>query len=184
MRKALLVLAVVLVAAGCGGSDDGSESEVTSASPETTVSEASDTSSTAGDDDDVGGDEPADQPEVGESGSFTVNDEEFAVTLLNRCIPFSDQPGNIDLQALAQAQGAQLNLTVLAEMLDVSVQGSAIEEVFGSISFTSEFLADGFEVSSDRFTGSATVSDALGSGETVNLAWDVMVPSEVLDCSL
>lgn len=194
MRKALLVLAVMLVAAGCSGSDDGSESEVTSASPEPTVSESSDTSSGGGDDDgttvttgDVGGeegDEPADQPEVGASGSFTVNDEEFAVTLLNRCIPFSDQPGNIDLQALAQAQGAQLNLTVLAAMLDVSVQGFAIEEMFGSISFTSEFLADGFEVSNDRFTGSATVSDALGSGETVDLAWDVMVPSEVLDCSL
>lgn len=175
MRKALLVLAVTLAAAACSGSDDGSESEVTSASSEPTASESSDASSRAGD-------EPADQPEVGASGSFTVNDEEFAVTLLNRCIPFFDEPGNIDLQALAQAQGAQLNLSVLGAMLDVSVQGFVIEEMFGSISFGSEFLADDFEVSNDRFTGSATVSDVLGSGETVELAWDVMVPSEVLDC--
>lgn len=69
-------------------------------------------------------------------------------------------------------------------MLDVSVQGSSVEEMFGSISFASDFLADGFEVANDRFTGSATVSDALGSGETVDLTWDVMVPSEIRDCSL
>jgi hypothetical protein len=174
-----------LFAAACGGSD----AEVTSSTPEPSVSESPDTSSEAGDGaidattttEDVGG-EPADQPEVGESGSFAVNGEEFTVTLLNRCIPFFDEPGNIDLQALAQ--GAQLNLTVLSGMLDVSVQGSSVEEMFGSIAFASDFLADGFEVSNDRFTGSATVSDALGSGETVDLTWDVMVPSEIRDCSL
>ena len=183
MKKALLVLIVTLVAAACGGSD----AEVNAATPAPSVSESPDTSSGAGEIDTTTttegvGVEPADQPEVGASGSFTVNGEEFAVSLLNRCIPFFAEPGNIDLQALAQ--GAQLNLTVLSGMLDVSVQGSSVQEMFGSISFASDFLADGFVVSDDRFTGSATVSDALGSGETVDLTWDVMVPSEILDCSL
>ena len=187
MKKAVLILTFTLFAAACGGSD----AEVTSSTPKPSVSESPDTSSEA--DEDVGADdttttagdvadEPADQPEVGEFGSFAVNGEEFTVTLLNRCIPFSDQPGNIDLQALAQ--GAQLNLTVLSGLLDVSVQGSSVEEMFGSISFASDSLTDGFDVSNDRFTGSATVSDALGSGETVDLTWDVMVPSEIRDCSL
>ena len=187
MKKAVFFLTFTLLAAACGGSD----AEVTSSTPEPSVSESPDTSSEAGDD--VGAidattttadvaDEPADQPEVGEFGSFAVNGEEFTATLLNRCIPFFDEPGNIDLQALAQ--GAQLNLTVLSGMLDVSVQGSSVEEMFGSIAFASDFLADGFEVSTDRFTGSATVTDALGSGKTVDLTWDVMVPSEIRDCSL
>ena len=44
-------------------------------------------------------------------GSFGVNGTEFAVTFLNRCIPFGGEDGKtIDLQPLAQGQGAQLNL--------------------------------------------------------------------------
>lgn len=191
MKKAMLISAVILIAASCGGSDDDASSEATSASLEPNVTAPSDTSPPGGDDDGAslttvaaGDDAPAAQPDVGANGSFTVNDEQFAVTLLNRCIPFFDEPGNIDLQALAQAQGALLNLTTFSAMLDVSVQGTSIEEMFGSISFGSEFLADGFEVSDDRFTGSATLTDVLGSGETVDVVWDVMVPSEIADCSL
>ena len=188
MNKAALVLAIMLTAAACGGSDATS-----TATPDSSEAESPDSASADGDDvaetDSTTtttaaavDDEPAEQPEVGESGKFTVDGSEFAVTLLNRCIPFFDEPGNIDLQALAQ--GAQLNLTTLSGALDVSVQGSAIEQMFGSIAFSSDFVADAFDVSDDRITGSATVTDALGSGDTVDLTWDVMVPSEIRDCGL
>ena len=57
-------------------------------------------------------------------GSFTVNDTEFAVTFLNRCIPFEGPDSDvIDLQPLAQGQGAQLNLNGTNDFIDVSVQG-------------------------------------------------------------
>lgn len=193
MKKVLAIILALLIAGGCGGSD--SAAKTVSPDPsgdestDTTVSESAETTSAP---DEVDADattttvqattQPPDAAPVGEAGSFTVNGEEFAVTMLNRCIPFFEGPDNVDLQALGQR--TQLNLTVLSGMLDVSVQGSAIEEMFGSISFASEFLADGFEVTDDRFTGSATVTDALGSGETVDLSWDVQLPSEVRDCSL
>jgi hypothetical protein len=128
---------------------------------------------------------PADpQPPAGEAGTFTVNETQFAVTFLNRCIPFSDQPGNIDLQPIAQGQGAQLNLELFGDSVDVSVQGSAIEEEFGSLAFGEDPVVHESTVSGDRWTGSATVGDSLGSGETVDISWDVMVPSEAQDCSL
>lgn len=125
---------------------------------------------------------PVPQPEPGEAGSFTVDDATFAVTMLNRCIPFNDQPGNLDLQALAQ--GAQLNLVVLGGTSEVSVQGTAVQELAGSIAFGADGEVSESTVSGDRWTGSATLLDAMGSGASVDLSWDVQIPSEIRDCSL
>jgi hypothetical protein len=195
MKKTIVILTIALTAAACGGSD----SEALDSS-EPSASESTDTAPAAGDDDsstqttaapaevdadaepDVATPEPAEQPPVGENGSFTINGFEFTVNSLNRCMPFFDQPGDIDLQTIAQ--GGLLNLAVVSGMLDVSVQGSTVKQMFGSISFGSDFLAEDFEVSDDRMTGSATLVDALGSGETVEASWDVKVPSEIRDCSL
>lgn len=120
--------------------------------------------------------------EVGEAGSFTVNGIEFAVTTLNRCIPFSDAPGNVDLQALGG--GAKINLTQFGSETDVSVDGSAISREFGSIAFGKDPVIASSEISGDRWTGSATISDSLDSGDMVEVVWDVQVPDEIRDCSL
>lgn len=179
---ALLVCGLVGLAA-CGGSSTVEDSDGTTATspqdtPTTGDSTSTPSSSSTTSDEGTGGEEP----EVGEAGSFTVNDVEFAVTMLNRCIPFSDSPGNLDLQALAG--GAKLNLQLLGSMTDVSVDGSLIEEEFGSIAFGDDQVVEASEVSGDRWTGSATAADSLGSGTVVEIAWDVMVPEEARDCGL
>lgn len=122
------------------------------------------------------------QPETGEAGSFTVDDTSFAVTNLNRCIPFSESADDLDLQA--RAPGAQLNLYLDGGSTDVSVQGSAVQELAGSMAFGLEGDDPESSISGDRWTGSATVVDAMGSGTSVDLTWDVQIPSEIRDCSL
>ena len=159
-----------------GGGDDGS-SDPTSA-PETTA-----TTAPAGN---GGGGETS---EVTEMGRFSVNDTEFAVTFLNRCIPFGGEDGQtIDLQPLAQGQGAQMNLYGTADSLEVSVQGNTVEDMFGSIAFAADPFGDGeiqeSTIDGDRWSGSATLVDSLGSGKSVEVTWDVMIPDEAIDCSL
>lgn len=181
-----LAVAVVLLVAACGGSDGGGDDEGAIGATTTTAAandQGNDGGTTTAPPNDDGGGEPQDQPAVGEAGSFTVNGTEFSVTLLNRCIPFQDEPGDIDLQALAQ--GAKLNLEFVGSTeTRVSVDGPTIQEMFGSIAFGKDAIVAASEVTDDRWTGSATVADSLESGETVDLTWDVMVPKEIRDCSL
>ena len=111
----LLATLFVVVLSACG-SDEGTSSDGTDA-PDTTL---------ASSDSDDGGSDATSAPEttattapagnvetpaVTEMGSFSVNETEFAVTFLNRCIPFGGEDGQtIDLQPLAQGQGATLFL--------------------------------------------------------------------------
>ena len=185
---------MVFVVAACGGSDDGadggdgdSEAATTTSSP-TTVAESGDSSpDTTAPVDDGGGDAEA-PPEVTDLGSFAVNGTVFAVTFLNRCIPFEGPDSDvIDLQPLAQGQGAQLNLNGTNEFIDVSVQGSAINEMFGSIAFGASGFDDPemqWSIDGDRWTGSGTLNDALDEADPVMIVWDVMIPDEIVDCSL
>lgn len=184
----VLAIAVMLVAAACSSSDDGGDEGAGEPSTTTTSTaaggdegaSASTTTTTAG-----GGAEQPDQPAVGEEGSFTVDGTEFAVTMLNRCIPFFDEPGNVDLQALSQGISAKINLAYMGAFTDISVDGSTINEMFGSIAFSStdpESIES--TITGDRWTGSATLTDAVGGETTVDVTWDVMIPPEPHDCSL
>ena len=182
------VLVVVLAACGGdGGADNGADTTVApggggdDASPDTTSApEPTATTATGG---------GAETPQVTEMGSFSVNDTEFAVTLLNRCIPFGGEDGEtIDLQPLAQGQGVLLNLYGTADSIEVSVQGSALADPFGSDVFAADPFGDGeireSTIDGDRWSGSATLLDSRGSGASVDVAWDVMIPGEALDCGL
>ena len=184
----ILLAALLLVVTACGGSDTGSGDDGgsddgggSSATSSTTAPSDNDDggSSQSGDD---GGETP--QTTIGEAGSYTVNGEEFAVTTLNRCIPFSDEPGNYDLQALAQGTGTKLNLTLAGGLLEVSVDGGGIRERFGSIAFGDDPVVNANEIAGDRWTGSATVGDSTGGEATVDITWDVMIPAEARDCGL
>jgi hypothetical protein len=191
-RRSYLALTVslVLVAASCGGSEEGGGDEnVNSATTTTTAatgqSNGDGTTTTSPPDD--GNSAPQDQPPVGEAGSFTVNGTEFVVTFLNRCIPFGGEDGQtIDLQPIAQ--GGQLNLYGTADSLEVSVQGSTVSELYGSIAFSADPFDDGeiqeSSIDGDRWTGSATLNDALDVADPVSVTWDVMIPDEIRDCSL
>lgn len=186
-----LIVSLVLVASACGGSDEGGDDEdVTSATTTTTAAtgqsngDGATTTSPA----DTGDSAPQDQPPVGEAGSFTVNGTEFAVTLLNRCIPFGGEDGQtIDLQTLAQGQGGELFLYGTADSVEVSVQGTTVSEMYGSIAFTADPFDTGeiqeSSIDGDRWTGSATLNDALDVAEPVSVTWDVMIPDEIRDCS-
>jgi hypothetical protein len=173
----LLVLGAALVLAGCGGAESTATSPTTVATqddPGTTPPDVTPTTEPAA--------APSAAPAAGELGSFTVEDQTFAVTSLNRCEPFSDTPGNLDLQAIAQ--GALLNLPVGdgGTTLDISVQGSAVEAAWGSISFAHDGEPVDFTVTGDRITGDATLTDALGSGTTVEVSFDVAIPEDVNEC--
>ena len=203
MKRLFVVLVVALAGCGGGTTADTASSEATDP-PTAAVTDATDAPTE--EPDDVSSDPtsapetttttaPAgnggggETPEVTEMGSFSVNDTEFAVTLLNRCIPFGGEDGQtIDLQPLAQGQGAQLNLYGTADSLEVSVQGSAVEDMFGSIAFSADPFGDGeiqeSTIDGDRWTGSATLLDSLGGGDSVEVTWDVMIPGEAIDCSL
>lgn len=196
-RYSVVVMVVLaLVGAACGGSGDdssddgGDDGGAAVTLPETDDGDgnSSDTPETTAPSDDAG-DDPPPAPGVTEMGSFTVNETEFAVTFLNRCIPFGGEDGEtIDLQPIAQGQGGQLNLYGTADSLEVSVQGSTVNEMYGSIAFTADPFDSGEIVASsidgDRWTGSATLEDALSVADPVSVTWDVMIPSEVRDCSL
>ena len=127
---------------------------------------------------------------MGEAGSFTVNGTEFVVTFLNRCIPLGGEDGQtIDLQAIVQGQpGGELFLYGTADSVEVSVQGSTVNEMYGSIAFTADPFGTGeiqeSSIDGDRWTGSATLNDALDVADPVSVTWDVMIPDEIRDCSL
>lgn len=178
-----LVATLLLVMAACGGSDDdagnGTPADTQSTSAPSDDGAAETTSAPAA----------GETPAVTEMGSFTVNDQEFAVTFLNRCIPFEGEGSEqIDLQPIAQGQGAGLNLYGTADQVEVSVQGTAVEEIGGSIAFAADSFDDGAiqesTISGDRWSGSAVLSDSFGTGDTVDVTWDVQIPSEIRDCSL
>lgn len=164
-------LALSLVAlAGCGSSDDTSAADSPTSTP------------TTGADSPDGGDTPAETGDVTEKGSITINGTEFAVTMLNRCDP-TGASFDLDLQALGQ--GVKINLYGAdGEIQDVSVDGSQVKAQFGSIAFGADPAISASTVTEDRTTGTATVGDSTGSGSTVDITWDVMVPAETLDCSL
>lgn len=188
----LAVAALVLFVSACGGSEDAGGDSATEASADSTTTDGGDTTTTSAAPSDPepsdGGDDsssaPADPPAVGEMGSFTVNGTEYAVTFLNRCVPFSGpDSGVIDLQPIAQGQGAQMNLYGDGGDFDeVSVQGSTIQQTFGSIAF-STMEATESNIAGDRWTGSATLEDAAGGDAApVEVTWDVMVPAEAQEC--
>ncbi len=187
-----LTVSLVLVAAACGGSDEGGDDENVNSATTTTAAATEQgngdgTTTTSLEDD--GDSAPQDQPPVGEAGSFTVNGTEFVVTLLNRCIPFGGEDGQtIDLQPIAQGQGAELFLYGTADSVEVSVQGNTVNEMYGSIAFTADPFSNGeiqeSSIDGDRWTGSATLDDALDVADPVSVTWDVMVPDEIRDCSL
>lgn len=191
MRRSLSFATVLLLLlVSCGGGDTAEstspEDNPTSTAPATRADDAGDTTDTTTPPATEAGNAPV-QPEVTEMGTFTVNDTEYVVTFLNRCIPFEGEDSEvIDLQPLAQGQGAKLNLYGTADSLEVSIDGAKINEMFGSRAFSADSFDGGIEssIDGDRWTGSATLNDVLDEADPVTVVWDVMIPSEIVDCGL
>ena len=174
-RKRLMTVfaLVALVLAACGGSD-------VSGTEEGSASRDGDVETTSAD---AGAGDSDAPPTTGAAGSFTVNGQQIGVDEVRRCMPFSE--GSIDLQGIGQRVQLFLVFTEAGELLDPSVQGGYINDEFGSRAFGDfEFGSGTLEYSGDRVTGSATVGDSFGGGETVDLTWDIEVPADEIDCSL
>lgn len=176
---ALTALLLVFAAACSGDDDDGA----VDAGPND-----DDAAQPAGDDDgadeaDQGDADQGDAPASGEFGTITIDGDEYGVTTLNRCIPFSKSDDDLDLQALGG--GVKINLYAVGGTInDVSVDGSTVTSEYGSIAFGSDPVIHDQSVDGDRTTGSATLGDSTGGPTTVEVSWDVEIPDEVRDCSL
>lgn len=156
-------LSLALVVAGCSG-DPGEEVEAED--PASQPSQA----------------RPADGNDASsDMGSVTVNGDVYAVNSLNNCE--DDDAEVLDLQAFITG-GGKINLNGRGEVVRiVSMDGRALEENYGSSVFGDAVIHES-SITGDRVTGSATLEDIEGSGSTIDIEWDVQIPSEARDCSL
>ena len=212
----MAVLLVVVMIAGCGGDADSAD---TTGDTGTTEAGAAPATTEPPPADDPPADEPADDPE-GESGdaggsggvgdllvpagdaTVAVDGTQLTPQNLLRCIPFSDDEGDLDLQVLGD--GFILFIYVSTggfEAHELSMQGSAIG-VDGSMGVFSGSAAsvdgtswidgdtgepvDGppFEYTGDRVSGMLTISDVQGGQDPIEVSFDTQVPPDVNDCSL
>lgn len=212
--RLMTVLLVVAMIAGCGGdADPGDTSGDTGtteadAAPATTEpppadEPADDSESESGDAGGSGGSGGVDDLLV-PAGDATVAVDGTQLTPQNllRCIPFSDEEGNLDLQVLGD--GFILFVYVSTDGLqshELSMQGSAIGVdgsmgVFGNtaVSFDGTTWTDDetgepldgppFEVTGDRVSGTLTIHDVQGGESPIEVTFDTPVPTDVNDCSL
>ncbi|WP_436794153.1 hypothetical protein [Actinospongicola halichondriae] len=182
---AALLALVLLFAAACGGDDDDAADTGTGDATDQASDDAA-VSDDDGDDADDDGttDTDDDAPATGEFGTITINGDVYPVTMLNRCIPFSGSDDDLDLQALGE--GVKINIYASAGVVDdVSIDGSTVTSEYGSRAFGGfdSVIADQ-STDGGRTTGSATMPDATGGPTTVEVEWDVEIPSDVRDCSL
>lgn len=181
MRRILLPLMAVLLFAGCSSGDETAPDDTASEAP------AEETGDAAAEPDDDAAEQDAapaadDAAAADSFGSFTVEGDEFVVRMVIRCTPFRDEPGNLDLQAMSE--GPQLNVVVDggAGGSEISVQGGGLTAAYGSIAFGVSDDEVEVDVADGRVSGSGTLSDAQGSGTTVDVTFDVEVPETAQDC--
>lgn len=210
----LTVLLVLLTMVACGGDDDSSNSSAPSNdAPAASGSSATDDNSDSTDDEDKATDESDESndesgsPGGGDAiGSIEVDGQTFDVQEMLRCEPSFDGEDNLDLQA----SGIGLRLFIYintplgsANALvahELSIQGSAIGSggqtgVFSGAANSTQggpwldedanpLPGPPFTVAGDRVSGSLILADARGGAETIDVSFDVPIPSEVMDCSL
>lgn len=201
-RFAGLFLAAALLFTGCGDDDD---SDTAANAQDTKADDATSDEDEAPD----GGGSPDDLVFEASDSSFTLDGNEFEVQGILRCIPFStdDEPldGELDIQALDEdgtvlfleyspgdedQRQAMEDQGAPPELLDqfgprtfVSFQSGATQELYGVQYIDGDTEFDSSEVTDDRMTGAATITDD-ETGQVVDVTWDVEIPPETKDCSL
>lgn len=118
---------------------------------------------------------------TGELGTVTVGASSYRVERVIVCDPDEDAgfDRDLELQAIGDADGSRVQLdVVLGGILPVDVSWAGPEGIFGmGEAGTADANQDG-----DRLTGTASLEDPFGEGETVDLSFDVVVPERPTSC--
>ncbi|MGF1617340.1 MAG: hypothetical protein ACFCU2_05965 [Acidimicrobiia bacterium] len=205
MFRTLTLVAVMSLLTACGGSagdstpdetpgTDPATSTTTLPAPDTSVDEPGEAEPPAG----GGGSEGI--PMV-PAGNSTVSADGTALTPrdLLRCIPFDEGDDQLDLTVLGDSFQLFINMTG-SSFNDLTIQGRAVGDgestgVYAGSAYSSDgetwFDDEGgdsdhttFTWTGDRVSGSMTLLDIYDSGDTVEVAFDVIVPPDTHDCSL
>jgi len=206
----LVALLVFTTASACGGDDDDSNGSSAGSGDAPAASDGGDSNDDTSSGDDEGSDDNADDsdddaPPVdsgGGSGSevgFVMADgQRFSVSEVRRCEPFFDSENDLDLQALASS-GVILFVVLnspaatLVEQ-EISIQGGGLG-VFGGGAYSlsggepwfdaetdAELLAPPFSVAGNHVSGLHQLAEARGSGETLDVSFEIPIPDEIIDC--
>lgn len=172
---ALVALAAMaFVLAACGDDSDDADTSSSDRPPAENTDASDDT-------------EEADAPEGpsdGAEGTVVVDGTEYEITRLRNCDPLDDGTveRELELQGLGEVDGERVQIDIYVQTLngvplnDVSWAGP--EGIFGGDADAAvEIAADGSSV-----TGSATLLDAMTHTETVDIEFDLAIPSETIAC--
>jgi hypothetical protein len=203
----VLALLFLFAAVACGGDDDDGAGSTSGGSGDAPA--ASDGGSqgggdtTSGDDEDESDDDPQETngggAGAGEVGFGVAGGQRFSVSEVRRCKPFFEGEDNLDLQAVAN-DGIILFVTQNATSgsleQEVSIQGGGLG-VFSGGAFApsggdpwfdsetdAELLGSPFVVIGDRVNAGSPIklSDPRGSGDTLDVSFDIQIPTEIIDC--
>ena len=199
LRRMLVVLPLFLmvVVVGCGG-DDSSGSAATSSDAPASDSNQTQQDSSNGDKPAVGSTaEPPAPAASGDAGVIQLDGKSFDVSDVRRCKPFFDGEGNLDLTAIGNGVMLFININESGSSVshELSLQGANAGGVFsgaGTQAPNRTWFDDNgdplagppFTINGDHISGGLTVIDARGGPDTVDVTFDVSIPSDIVDCSL
>jgi len=118
-----------------------------------------------------------------------------------RCIPFSDIDGNLDLAILgdgftlfvyvtetatSRTEELAINGLAVGDGESLGVFGANVSDLGGSWANDSVGPVDGpaFNWQGDRISGTMTLVDFYETADPIDVTFDMIVPSDVSDCSL
>ena len=137
----------------------------------------------------------------GAAGSVTIDGQQFGINEVRRCEPFFDNDEDLDLTGIGTGVMVFVNVNrpvagSNAVMFEISLQGNEAGGVFGGMASTldgtnwtdGEVFEDSplpetpFTRTDDRISGELTLLDARGGTEMRDVAVDIEIPSESIDC--
>jgi hypothetical protein len=130
-------------------------------------------------------------------GEVVIDGVTHGINEMLRCEPFGDDPDSLDLTAIGQGYTLfiVIEFFVGSPFHELSIQGNAAGGVFSAaaseiggswITVDTEETLDGppFTVSGDRISGAMTLVESFSGNGTLDVSFDVPVPSDIEDCSL
>lgn len=207
MVRVTLGIAFALVLAACAGTVEEADTAVNQTSPQTeTTGQASTTQADA-----TPQTEPtttaAASPGGGATGgpiivpagdsTVSVGGQPLVTQQIVRCIPFSDIDGNLDLTMLGDGftlfvyvsestSGSTQELNINGLAVGDGLFAATLSEIGGSWLNDSFEPVDGpaFDWQGDRISGTMTLVDITETADPIDVTFDMIVPSDVSDCSL